>query len=327
MTRNRAVKNNTPNELMADYYAQRASVGLIITEGTSPSPNGLGYARIPGLFNVAHVAGWRHVTDAVHAKGGKIFVQLMHTGRVTHVDNLPAGAEVLAPTAVAAAGEMHVDLAPFKKPHSTPRAMNESDIAKAIAEFGHSARLAVLAGFDGVEIHGANGYLVDQFLSGNVNKRTDGWGGANRNRFAIEVARAVVNAIGADRTGIRISPYGTYNDLGGAYEGGDEQYVQLIAELSKLNLLYVHHISHDAFKTQLRPLFSGLWIAVGDLDRAKAENLLENKKADLVAIGRPVLANPDYVQRIKTNAPLNQPDYAKLFTADASGYNDYPFLK
>ena len=193
MTRNRAVEANTPNALMAEYYGQRATAGLIITEGTSPSPDGLGYARIPGLFNAAQASGWRLITDSVHAQGGKIIVQLMHTGRVSHVANLPAGAEVLGPMAEACPGQMFTD-AQGMQPHSAARAMTESDIARTIDEYAHSARLAMQAGFDGVELHAANGYLIEQFLNANVNRRTDGYGGGieARNRFALEVASATV---------------------------------------------------------------------------------------------------------------------------------------
>ena len=209
MTRSRAVDANTPNALMAEYYGQRATAGLVITEGTSPSPNGLGYARIPGLFNEAHVRGWKPVVDAVHAKGGKLFVQLMHTGRVSHAANLPAGAEVLAPTADVCPGEMYTD-SQGMQPHTAPRAMSTTDIDRAVDEFATSARLAVEAGFDGIELHAANGYLIEQFLNANVNRRTDGYGAGieGRNRFALEIARATADAIGAHRVGIRLSPYG-----------------------------------------------------------------------------------------------------------------------
>lgn len=215
MTRSRAIDANTPNALMAEYYGQRASAGLIITEGTSPSPNGLGYARIPGLFNAEHVRGWKLVTDAVHAKGGKIVVQLMHTGRVTHVANLPAGAEVVAPSAAACPGEMYTD-AQGMQAHSAPRVMTAQDIAAAVAEYAQSARLAMEAGFDGIELHAANGYLIEQFLNPNVNQRTDAYGASiqGRNRFALDVARAVSSAIGAGRVGIRLSPYGVFNGTG-----------------------------------------------------------------------------------------------------------------
>ena len=209
MTRSRATPAHTPDALMATYYDQRATAGLIITEGTSPSPNGLGYPRIPGLYDAAQVAAWQAVTTAVHAKGGTIFVQLMHCGRVAHVANLPAGAEVLGPGTVVCPGEMYTDSLGMQ-PHSVPRAMTETDIARAVNEYVTSAKLALDAGFDGIELHGANGYLIEQFLNPLVNLRTDGYSGSieGRNRLAIEIARATVAAVGRDRIGIRLSPYG-----------------------------------------------------------------------------------------------------------------------
>jgi len=227
MTRNRAVEHSTPNALMAQYYAQRATAGLIVTEGTSPSPNGLGYARIPGLFNDAQVMGWRLVTDAVHQAGGKIFVQFMHTGRVGHQVNLPAGARVLGPTTEVCAGQMWTDASGMQA-HTAPVAMTEADITTAIAEYAQAAKLALQAGFDGIELHAANGYLMEQFLNANVNQRTDGYGGsaAARSRFTLDVAQACVDAMGADKVGIRISPYGVFNATG-AFDGVDAQYLEL----------------------------------------------------------------------------------------------------
>ena len=336
MTRNRAVEANTPNALMAEYYAQRAGAGLIITEGTSPSPNGLGYPRIPGLFNEAQVKGWKLVTDAVHAKGGKIFIQLMHCGRVSHVASLPAGAEVLGPSAETCPGEVYTDTQGMQ-PYSPPRAMSETDIAKTVAEYAQSARLAIKAGFDGVELHAANGYLIEQFLNANVNKRTDGYGGsiAGRNRFALEVARATVAAIGAERTGVRLSPYGVFNATG-AYADVDAQFVELVQEFSKLGLAYVHVLDHSAMgapavpaelKAKLRAAFKGVFILAGGLDRASGEAALAEKRADLIAIGRGFLANPDLVERLRTNAALNAPDMSTFYTPGAKGYTDYPARK
>jgi N-ethylmaleimide reductase len=335
LTRSRAVDANTPNALMVEYYGQRASAGLIITEGTSPSPNGLGYARIPGLFNDAQVRGWKLITDTVHAKGGKIFVQFMHTGRVTHVANLPAGAEVVGPMAEACPGEMYTD-AQGMQPHSLPRAMTERDIAHAVGEYAQAARLAIQAGFDGVELHAANSYLIEQFLNANINRRTDGYGGtiAGRNRFAIEVSRAVVAAIGADRVGIRLSPYGAFNGTG-AFPEVEPQYLSLARELSSIGLLYVHLVDHSSmgappvpaeFKIKLRNAFTGLFIAAGGFDRASAESALVEKRADLVAFGRPFLANPDLVERMRAGAPLNTPDMATFYTPGPKGYTDYPRL-
>ena len=335
MTRCRNVQNNTPNALMAEYYAQRASAGLIVTEGIAPSPNGLGYARIPGLFNQAQVAGWRLVTDAVHQAGGKIVAQLMHTGRVAHQANLPTGAKVVSPGSEVCPGEMWTD-ASGMQPHTAPSPMTLADIASACGEFVHAARQAMEAGFDGIELHGANGYLIEQFLNANVNQRTDAYGGsaAARNRFALEVAQACVNAIGAGKVGIRISPYGAAQGTG-AYEGMEAQYLDLVSQLSSMGLAYLHVVDHSAmgapeipaaFKAQLRAAFQHTYIAAGGFDRDSAEAVLQAHGADLVAFGRPFLANPDLVARMQAGAALNAPDAATFYSADAKGYTDYPTM-
>jgi N-ethylmaleimide reductase len=333
LTRSRAVDNNTPNTLMATYYAQRAGAGLIVTEGTSPSPNGLGYPRIPGLFNAGHVDGWRLVTDAVHAKGGKIVVQLMHTGRVSHQDNLPAGAEVVGPSPELCPGVMRVD-AKGDVPHTPPRAMTEADIAAAVAEYAAAARFAIDAGFDGVELHAANGYLLEQFLNANINKRSDGYGGSSegRNRFVLEVARAVARVIGAERVGIRLSPHGVVN-AAGAFDGVDEQYLALVKQLSDLGLMYAHVLDHSAMgtppvpaalKADLRTAFKGPFILAGGFDKASAQQALTDGLADLIAFGRPFIANPDLVERMRADKPLSSPDPATFYTPGAKGYTDYP---
>ena len=335
MTRNRAVDNNTPNALMARYYAQRASAGLIITEGTSPSANGLGYPRIPGLFNQDHVKGWKLVTEAVHAKGGKIVVQLMHCGRVVGAENLPAGAQAVGPSSATLEGQIYTD-AKGMQPHTQPHAMTQADIDAAVAEFAHGAKLAIEAGFDGVELHAANGYLIEQFLNANVNTRSDGYGGsaANRNRFALEVVRATVAAVGAHRVGIRLSPYGVFNGTG-AFEGVDAQYLALVTELSALGLLYVHVLDHSAMgapavpaslKASLRAAFKGSFILAGGFDRDSAEAALVAGKADLIGFGRPFLANPDLVARMQAGAALNAPDMGSFYTPGEKGYTDYPTL-
>ena len=335
LTRSRAVANNTPNALMATYYAQRASAGLIITEGTSPSPNGLGYARIPGLFSDAHVEGWKLVTDAVHAKGGKIVVQLMHTGRVSHVANLPAGARVVGPSSDTCPGEMWTD-SQGSQPHTPPREMSSADIATAVLEYTSAARLAIDAGFDGIELHAANGYLLEQFLNANVNHRTDGYGGTpeGRNRLVLEVARAAAREIGANRVGIRLSPHGVFNGTGG-FAGVDEQYVALVKELSALGLLYLHVLDHSPLgappvpaklKADLRAAFNGPFILAGGYDKASAELALAEGHADLIAMGRPFLANPDLVERMRRNAAMNAPDPSTFYTPGAQGYTDYPAL-
>ncbi len=335
MTRSRATPEHTPDALMATYYGQRATAGLIITEGTSPSPNGLGYARIPGLYNAAQVTAWKVVTTAVHAKGGKIFVQLMHCGRVAHVANLPVGAEVLGPSTLACPGVMYTDTLGMQ-PHSPPRAMTEADIAHAVEEHATSAKLALDSGFDGVELHGANGYLIEQFLNPLVNLRTDGHGSSieGRNRLALEIARATVAAIGSDRVGIRLSPYGVAGGTG-EFPELQAQYLALAKSLSSLGLLYVHLVDHSAmgappvpadFKLKLRAGFDGLFILSGGFDHAKAEQALLERRADLIAFGRPFLANPDLVARMRKDLPLNAPDLATFYVPGAKGYTDYPLL-
>jgi N-ethylmaleimide reductase len=335
MTRSRASTEHTPDALMGIYYGQRATAGLIVTEGTSPSPNGLGYPRIPGLYNPAQIHGWKPVTSTVHAKGGRIFVQLMHTGRVSHVANLPPGAEVLGPTAAACPGEMYTD-GQGPQPHSVPRAMTESDIAQAVLEHSHAARCAIDAGFDGVELHGANGYLVEQFLNPLVNTRTDGYGGsiAARNRFAMEVARGIAATIGPERVGVRLSPYGVFNGTG-AFPEVESQHIALVQALSTLGVLYVHLVDHSSmgapqlppdFKLRLRRAFDGVFILSGGFDKDSAEQALLEGRGDLIAFGRPFIANPDLVARLRAGAPLGVPDPATFYVAGAAGYTDYPTL-
>jgi N-ethylmaleimide reductase len=335
LTRSRATARHTPDALMATYYGQRASAGLIITEGTSPSPNGLGYPRIPGLYDAEQVQAWKAATAAVHARSGKIFVQFMHCGRVAHVANLPAGAEVLGPGTAVCPGEMFTDSLGMQ-PHSPPRAMTSADIEHAVKEHAIAAKLALDAGFDGVELHGANGYLIEQFLNPLVNLRTDGHGGSieGRNRLALEIAGATVAAIGRDRVGIRLSPYGVFNGTG-EFPGVAAQYLALAKALSALGLLYVHLVDHssmgappvpEAFKRKLRASFDGLFILSGGFDPASAELALREKRGDLIAFGRPFLANPDLVERLRADAPLNVPDESTFYTPGPKGYIDYPAL-
>ena len=334
LTRSRAT-GNIPNALIAEYYAQRASLGLIIAEGTSPSPNGLGYPRIPGVFSDAQVAGWKLVTDAVHAKGAKMFLQIMHCGRIVHTLNLPAGARVLAPSAVAAPGEMYTD-AEGMKPHPVPQAMTEADIKAAIAEYAAAAKNAVAAGFDGVELHAANGYLLEQFIRPNTNQRTDAYGGSieNRARFVLEVVDAAIAAIGKDKVGIRLSPYGVFNDMP-VYDGMDADYTYLAQQLDARGLVYVHLVDHspmgappvpDAIKAMFRKTFKRTLILSGGYDAARAESDLAAGKCDLIAVGRPILANPDLLARWKAGAALNAPDMDTFYTPGAKGYTDYPAL-
>jgi N-ethylmaleimide reductase len=334
MTRNRAI-GNIPNDLMAEYYAQRASAGLIITEGTSPSPNGLGYARIPGIFSAPQVAGWKRVTGAVRERGAKMFMQLMHCGRIAHPLNLPAGARVLGPSAVAAAGEMHTD-ASGMKPNAMPQAMTDADIKTTIAEFAQAAKNAMAAGFDGVELHGANGYLLEQFIRPNSNQRADRYGGPieNRARFVLEVADAVIGAIGKDRVGIRLSPFGVFNDMP-AYAAMEADYTYLAQQLDARGLVYVHLVDHSpmgappvpaSVKAMFRSVFKRTLILSGGYDAARAESDLAAGKCDLIAVGRPFLANPDLVARWQAGATVNAPDFGTFYTPGAKGYTDYPAL-
>lgn len=331
LTRSRATEN-TPNDLMVQYYSQRAGAGLIITEGTSPSPNGLGYARIPGLYNQAHVSGWKKVTESVHAKGGKIFVQLMHTGRVSHAANMPKDAKVLAPSAIGISGQMWTDSA-GQQNYPVPAAMTEAEVKSTIQEYIKSCELAMQAGFDGVELHAANGYLIEQFLNPNANKRTDSYGGSaeNRMRFALEIAKGAAEKIGAKKIGIRVSPYGVFNDMG-AFDGVDKFYGDLAAKLSDIGLLYIHVVNHASMGTPppspevqklIRDGFKGSYILSGGYDLKRAEHDLVENKGDLVAFGRPFISNPNLVEKLRTGAKLNDPDQSTFYTPGAKGYTDY----
>ena len=332
MTRCRAI-DNTPNELIASYYEQRASTGLIITEGTSPSPNGLGYARIPGIFNDAQVAGWKKTTEAVHRKGGKIFVQFMHCGRMGHQHNLPQGAEIIAPSAIAASGQMYTDSQGMQD-LPIPRAMTAEDIVNTKKEFMKSAINAITAGFDGVELHGANGYLLEQFLSPASNQRTDEYGGSieNRCRFVLEVVEGVGQAIGMDKVAIRLSPYG----VGGSmvpYPEINDTYSYLAAQLDKLGILYIHLVDHSAMgapevplaiKQTIREKLSNTLILAGGYSKVTAERDLESGLADLIAFGKPFISNPDLVERMLNDWPINTDwDFNTFYSADAKGYTDY----
>lgn len=334
MTRSRAT-GNIPNALMMEYYAQRGTAGLIITEGTSPSPNGLGYPRIPGIFSQDQIKGWKAVTDAVHAKGAKIFIQVMHCGRIAHPLNLPAGAHVMAPSAVAAAGEMYTD-AEGMKPLPVPQAMTGEEIKSTIAEFVQGAKNAVAAGFDGVELHSANGYLLEQFIRPNSNQRTDNYGGPieNRARFVLEVAEAVMGAIGKEKVGIRLSPFGVFNDMP-VYDSLEADYTYLAQKLNDCGLVYVHLVDHSAMgapvvpddiKAVFRKLFQRTLILSGGYEAGRAESDLAAGRCDLVAVGRPFLANPDLVERWKTGAAVNEVDMATFYTPGPKGYTDYPVM-
>jgi N-ethylmaleimide reductase len=336
MTRCRAI-DNRPNELMATYYQQRATAGLIITEGTSPSLNGLGYARIPGIFNETQVLGWKMTTSAVHAAGGKIIVQLMHTGRISHILNMAAGAEIVAPSAIKAAGEMWTD-AKGLQDYPVPKAMTDKDIELTRAEYVTAAKHAMEAGFDGVELHGANGYLLEEFLSPLSNVHTDKYGGSigNRCRFVLEVATEVATAIGKEKVGIRLSPYGVAGDMRN-YPEIDATYDYLSKELNKLDIAYIHLVDHAAMgaptvpleiKKLIRKNFKNTLIICGGYDKETAEADLQLGLCDLVGFGRPFINNPDLVSRLEHNQELSQNLKTELFyTANHHGYTDYPNFK
>lgn len=336
MTRSRAI-NNQPNELIATYYAQRASAGLIITEGVSPSPNGLGYARIPGLFSADQIKAWQPVTKAVHDGGGKIFAQLMHTGRVGHALNLPAGARIIAPSAIALPGQMWTDQEGMKD-HPVPQALTAEQLLETKNEFIQAARNAVEAGFDGIELHAANGYLLEQFLSPNSNQRTDSYGGSieNRSRFVLEVAQAASDAIGTDKVGIRISPFGIFNDMP-HYPEIEATYTYLAEELNKIGIVYIHIVDHSAggapevplsIKQTIRKKFENTLILSGGYTQARAEEDLASGFADLVAFGKPFITNPDLAERFQKKFPLNiKLDASTLYTPGAKGFTDYPVFE
>lgn len=322
MTRSRAL-DNLPNALMARYYAERASAGLIITEGIAPSPDGLGYARTPGLFTSAQSDGWAEVTRAVHAAGGRIVAQLMHVGRIAHPLNMPSGARMVAPSAVAAGGAMYTDQAGMM-PYPTPHAMAVADLTNAREAFVDAAKRAIAAGFDAVELHAANGYLLEQFLHPHSNRRDDAYGGSNerRNRYVNEVAQAVSAAIGSERVGIRLSPHSTLGDLP-AYDGVAEQYRALATELRGLAYVHLAGNAHPAFATtsrSVREAFGGPLIANGGFDRQRAEETLTSGAADLIAFGRPFIANPDLVERLARGVALREANPATFYTAGAEGY-------
>lgn len=327
MTRSRAAADGSPHELNAQYYAQRAGLGLLISEGTQPSEDGQGYMATPGIYTQGQMAGWQLVTDAVHAAGGHLYIQLMHTGRVGHPDNTPHHRQPVAPSAVRAEGMMFTASGPKEMPE--PRALSLEEVGTTIDDFRRAAALALSAGADGVEVHGANGYLVHQFLAENANQRDDAYGGSlrNRTRFAVEVAGAVADEIGPDRTGIRLSPGNPFNDI---VEGETEAlYKELIPQLNSLNLAYLHlmHFGDDDLLRWIRSAWSSKLI-VNRAGRPVTHiaNDIESGVADLASVAALALANPDLVQRLKLGAPLNDPDPATFYGGAEVGYTDYPTL-
>lgn len=328
MTRSRAAEDGAPGDLAAEYYAQRASVGLIVTEGTQPSDDGQGYLTTPGIYTDAHVAGWKKVTDAVHGKGGHIFLQLMHAGRMSHPDNTPHHRQGIAPSAIAPGTGMFT--AKGMQDIPTPRALTTEEVRRTVQDFRYAARCAIEAGADGVEIHGANAYLVQQFFAPSANIRTDVYGGSieNRARFAIEVAAAIAGEIGADRTAIRLSP-GTR--MWGIDEGaeGPDLYRHLVAKLDKLGLAYLHIMDqgNEALLADLRKLWKHpLILNRPGRPRDQIGADVASGLADLEAYGQLVLANPDFVARLSANAPFNVADRITFFGGTEKGYTDYATL-
>lgn len=333
MTRCRAI-GNIPNDLMATYYGQRATAGLIITEGASPSPNGLGYARIPGIFNKEQVEGWKKITTAVHDKGGKIVIQLMHTGRISHPANMPEGASILSASSVKPGGQMWTDSLQMQD-YPIPKTMTAEEILQTKEEFVTAAKNAIEAGFDGVELHGANGYLLEQFISPHTNMRGDEYGGGidRRCKFVLDVVEAVAAAIGKDKTGIRLSPYGVASDMP-AYPDIEVTYEYLALALNDLGIAYIHVVDHSAMgapavplsiKEKIRAGFSNTIILCGGFDQAAAERAIDTGLTNAVAFGRPFINNPDLVERLKNNQPLSDKlNTDAFYSADEKGYTDYP---
>jgi N-ethylmaleimide reductase len=329
MTRSRAKFDGTPGDLAAEYYAQRASVGLIVTEGTQPSDDGQGYLATPGIYRPAPIVGWKKVITAVHDKGGHIFIQIMHAGRMSHPDNTPHHRQAVAPSAIAPGAPIFT--ATGMKDIPVPRALTSEEVRRTVADFRLAARAAIDAGADGVELHGANSYLIQQFFAPSANARSDEYGGsiANRARFAIEVVSAVAGEIGADRTAIRLSPGLTMNGIDEGAEGS-ALYRHLVAELDKLGLAYLHvlHTGDEQLVGEIRALWKqALIVNRPGRPRDQIGADVASGLADLEAYGQMVLANPDFVARVKTAAPMNEADRASFFGGAALGYTDYPALE
>jgi N-ethylmaleimide reductase len=336
LTRQRATVQGVPKPFVADYYSARADAGLIIAEGTQPSLQGQGYCRTPGIHSDAQIAGWKHVTDAVHAKGGAIFLQIMHVGRIFHPLNRQIEGPGVAPSAIAAKGQMWTDQQGLLD-MPAPRALESAEVPGVVEEFVQAARNARAAGFDGVEVHAANGYLVNQFLASGSNQRTDGYGGsvAGRIRFAVEVTEGIAAAIGADRTGIRISPGHMFNDLVDA--NPLETHVALLEALDTANLAYVHLMLPDAFDpglnnagdpqallTAIRSHAKGNLLAAGGYTLEKAQAAIASGLLQMAVFGRPFIANPDLVDRLRTGKALAKPNADLFYTPGPEGYSDYP---
>jgi N-ethylmaleimide reductase len=328
MTRNRSTPEGVPTEVNATYYGQRASFGLIVSEGTQPSEDGQGYLLTPGIYTQEQIAGWKLVTDRVHAEGGRIYIQLMHVGRIAHPANTPHGRQPVAPSAIRPAGKMFTMQGPQDMPE--PRALSIDEIDGTIRDFRRAAACAIAAGADGVEIHGANGYLIHQFLSENANRRADKYGASNANRvrFAVEVAAAVADEIGAEHTAFHISPGNPFNDI---VEGDTSAlYASLIAQLAPLNLAFLStvHAGDDELLRRIRQAWPTL-LLVNRQDRPREDIAVdvESGSADMASVGKFALANPDLVARLKSRAALNAPDPSTFYSGGERGYTDYPALQ
>ncbi|MEQ1488780.1 MAG: alkene reductase [Methylotenera sp.] len=331
LTRNRAGEGGVPHDLNTTYYAQRATAGLIITEATPISAMAHGYPALPGVYTDAQVAGWKKVTDAVHAKGGKIVIQIWHVGRISHPSLLPNGALPVAPSAIQPAGQAFTYTG--LQDYVTPRALDANELPAIVQDYVHATKCALAAGFDGVEIHAANGYLLDQFLRDGSNKRTDNYGGSieNRARLLLEVTKAVVGVAGADKVGIRLSPVNPFNDM---TDSNPQALFNYVADaLNQFNLAYLHVVEGgmggevQTFDfNELRKHFKNAYMANLAYDKARGNAAIASGHADCIAYGVPFLANPDLVERFRANAPLNEADGNSFYGGDAKGYTDYPFL-
>jgi len=332
MTRNRAGEGNVPQAMTVAYYRQRASAGLIITEAAQVSPEGVGYPATPGIHSDAQVAGWRAVTDAVHQAGGKIFIQLWFCGRISHPSLLPDNQTPVAPSAIRPEGEAvtYTGMQPFVE----PRALATDEIPAIVEQYRHAAAQAQQAGFDGIEVHAANGYLIDQFLRDGTNRRNDAYGGSpeNRLRFLNDVLDAVATVWPSTRIGVRLSPENSFNSMSDS--DPQEHFGFFVSRLATRNLAYLHILEGDMMSGERRldyrrfkDQFAGIYMANQGYDRDRAEQALQEGRCDLVAFGIPFLANPDLVERFKTGAPLNAPDQETFYGGDEKGYTDYPFLQ
>ena len=334
LTRNRAKPDGTPGDLSALYYAQRASGGLLITEATQVSAMGKGYLNTPGIYDDTHVEAWKAITNAVHDKGGKIFIQLWHVGRISHTSLLPANASPVAPSAIQAVSQTFTEEGMVDV--SSPREMTVEDINQTVEDYRLAAQQAKAAGFDGVEVHAANGYLIDQFLQDKTNQRSDEYGGSvdKRFRFLNEALKAVTDVWGSQKVGVRLSPTGTFNDMGDSDPLNNFGYV--IEQLNKQNLAYLHMVEEfpgiavddkesDIVKN-LRAKWNGFYISNGGYEKESAESVIESGYADAIAFGRPFISNPDLPKRLELGAALNEADQTTFYGGDAEGYTDYPFL-